>query len=404
MKNTSLIIILLSITISFSVPTHAATALYAGGSVYYGRDYAINELKQSGFSHVIVWTIHIEADGSLGFNAEFPLVANGEYIGDSSYPAFRSDITSLKSGATSIERLEFGLSSAGSGTYANVRKLLECQQAHCGTGPNSILYRNFRALRDAFPSVDALNNDDESTYHLSTAVPFHVMLADIGFKTAVVPYQVRSFWQSFINQVNDARPGSVDLLYLQVYAGGAGNDPCSWDLGLPVIAGLWSRFDSPASMQSRMQSWKQRCGISGGFVWLYDDIDNSPRVGQYAAAINAVFDGSPVPGPEPLEKGVAKTGLSAPQGGELRYTFAVPAGVAGVSISISGGTGDADLYVNHGTVPTTQAGSSNDCRPYTNGNNESCSQQLSPFSAGTYHVMLHGYRGFSGVRLVADYF
>ena len=37
----------------------------------------INELKNSGFNTVIVWTIHIESNGDLGFNGEFPLVQNG---------------------------------------------------------------------------------------------------------------------------------------------------------------------------------------------------------------------------------------------------------------------------------------------------------------------------------------
>ncbi len=275
--------------------SYGVSGVYGGGPVYKHRDYAISELKNSGFTHVIVWTIHIEADGSLGFNGEFPLVKNGSYIGDQYYPNFREDIASLKSGATSITRVEFGLSGWGSGTYNNVRDLLSCNESYCGTGSNSILYRNFLALKNAFPGVDALNNDDEGTYDLNSAVPFHIMLSDIGFKTAVVPYTNKSFWQSFINQVNAARSGAVDLSYLQVYAGGAGNNPCNWDLGLPLIAGLWSKDDSPSEVQSRMQNWKNNCGIDGGFMWLYDDFDNSPLVAQYANAINSVFDATTPP-------------------------------------------------------------------------------------------------------------
>ena len=65
---------------------------------------------------------------------------------------------------------------------------------------------------------------------------------------------------------------------------------------------------------------------------------------------------------------------------------------------MSGGSGDADLYVRRGSAPTT---STYDCRPYKSGNAESCS--FDPAQAGTYHVMLVGYSAFSGVSLVGDY-
>ncbi|GLS24711.1 hypothetical protein GCM10007877_04250 [Marinibactrum halimedae] len=275
----------------------AVSGIYAGGPVYRERGYAINELKNSGFTNLVVWTIHIESDGSLGFNGEFPLVEDGVYIGDQTHPNFRSDIASLKTGNTSITRVEFGLSAAGSGTYDAVRDLLNCQNGRCQTDPSSILYRNFQALKEAFPSVDAVNNDDESEYHVESAAAFHIMLADIGFKTAIVPYTRQSFWRSFVNEVNGARPGTVDALYLQNYAGGSGNNPCSWDLGIPVYPGLWSRNDSPSRVESRMRDWNNRCGsvVEGGFMWLYDDFDNSPSVAQYAQAINNVFGSTPPP-------------------------------------------------------------------------------------------------------------
>lgn len=295
-------LVVLSTLLSTSMNSQAASGVYAGGPLYQHPEYSIDELKASGFTNVISWTIHIESDGSLGFNGEFPLVSNGVYIGDNSYPNFRSELASLKTGVTSVTRLELGLSAAGSGTYDNVRDLLNCGESHCGTGPSSILYRNFEALKTAFPSVDALNNDDEASYHLNSAVAFHIMLADLGFKTAIVPYTYKSFWQSFVTQVNQARPNAVDALYLQVYAGGASNNPCNWDLGLPVYGGLWSRDDSPSAVQNTMQNWKNTCDeiVKGGFMWLYDDFDNSEQVAAYAAAINSVFDDT-LPNPGKIE-------------------------------------------------------------------------------------------------------
>ena len=276
-----------------SISSFAESGVYGGGPVYLERNYSINELKASGFTNIVVWTIHIESDGRFNFNAEFPLVENGAYVGDLLHPNFKSDIASLKTGGSLINRVEFGLSGYGSSTFTNVRDLLNCTASHCGTGPNSILYRNFSALKAAFPTVDALNNDDENTYDIASAVPFHIMLADIGFKVAIVPYTQKSFWQSLVSQVNAARPGTIDVLYLQAYAGGSSNNPCSWDLGIPVYPGLWSRDYSPSGIQTKMQSWKNTCPdlVKGGFMWLYDDFDNSSQVAAYAAAINDVFEG-----------------------------------------------------------------------------------------------------------------
>ncbi|WP_305080374.1 MULTISPECIES: S8 family peptidase [Microbulbifer] len=120
-----------------------------------------------------------------------------------------------------------------------------------------------------------------------------------------------------------------------------------------------------------------------------------------AAAVAAVSGGGgpdPDPGTGVLENGVAETGLSGNSGDELFFTLEVPAGASNLQFEISGGSGDADLYVRFGSAPTT---STYDCRPYLNGNNETCS--ISNAQAGTYHVMLRGYTSFSGVDLVGSF-
>lgn len=99
-----------------------------------------------------------------------------------------------------------------------------------------------------------------------------------------------------------------------------------------------------------------------------------------------------------LEKGVPVTGLSGSSGQSLAFTLEVPAGATGLVFTMSGGSGDADLYVKAGSAPTD---TSYDCRPYKYGNNESCSF-ASP-SAGSWHVRIKGYSAFSGVALVGDY-
>ena len=99
-----------------------------------------------------------------------------------------------------------------------------------------------------------------------------------------------------------------------------------------------------------------------------------------------------------LEKGVPQEGLSGAAGQSLDFTMDVPSGAANLVFALSGGSGDADLYVRFGSAPTDSA---YDCRPYRSGNAESCSF-ASP-SAGTWYVRVKGYSAFSGVSLVGDY-
>ncbi|GGQ28761.1 peptidase S8 [Shewanella litoralis] len=103
-------------------------------------------------------------------------------------------------------------------------------------------------------------------------------------------------------------------------------------------------------------------------------------------------------GDNELEKGVVKTGLAGAKNDELYYSLDVPAGATNLSFTMSGGTGDADMYVQYGASPTT---SSYDCRPWKSGNAESC--PIATAQSGTYYVMVQGYSAFSGVSLVANY-
>ena len=103
-------------------------------------------------------------------------------------------------------------------------------------------------------------------------------------------------------------------------------------------------------------------------------------------------------GPATLQNGVPVTGLSGAQGSQQFWTLTVPAGATNLQFQTSGGSGDADLYVRHGSAPTTDT---YDCGPVTSDNNETCSF-ASP-AAGTWHVMVYGYGAYSGATLVGSY-
>lgn len=93
-----------------------------------------------------------------------------------------------------------------------------------------------------------------------------------------------------------------------------------------------------------------------------------------------------------------QTNLSGTAGSVQYYSVNVPANSKNLIITISGGTGDADLYVKYNQVPTT---ASYDCRPYLSGNNENCT--LTTPNAGIYHIMIRGGGIFSGLTLAASY-
>ncbi len=99
-----------------------------------------------------------------------------------------------------------------------------------------------------------------------------------------------------------------------------------------------------------------------------------------------------------LTNDVAQTNLLSSNGQSLYFKFEVPAGASNLSFSIQGGVGDADLYVQYATQPTLDI---YDCRPYLNGNNESCT--ISNIQTGTYHVMIRAFKAFSGVNLLAHF-
>ncbi|WP_309242999.1 M4 family metallopeptidase [Hyalangium versicolor] len=134
-------------------------------------------------------------------------------------------------------------------------------------------------------------------------------------------------------------------------------------------------------------------------------VQAAQALGYDAATVQAVTDawlavGVPPPPPvtSPLSNGVPVSSLSGSSGSKKYYTLEVPAGQSSISFNTSGGTGDADLYVRAGSVPTASA---YDCRPYTSGNAETCS--FTNPAAGTWYVMIVGYSSYSGLTLTGTY-
>ncbi|MFW2373094.1 MAG: PPC domain-containing protein [Gammaproteobacteria bacterium] len=78
------------------------------------------------------------------------------------------------------------------------------------------------------------------------------------------------------------------------------------------------------------------------------------------------------------------------------FKVTVPAGNTTLDVSTFGGSGDADLYVRYGALPTS---ANWDTRPYLNGNNEYA--RMTNIVAGEWYIGIYGYNGYSGLNLQA---
>src|SRR5437763_15729089 len=84
--------------------------ILGGGPVYKHIPINIRELKKSGFSELIVWSVEVNSTGDLNLNGEFPLTSAGAYIGNETYPDFPADLTKIKRGTVTRGTLSIGSS------------------------------------------------------------------------------------------------------------------------------------------------------------------------------------------------------------------------------------------------------------------------------------------------------
>ncbi len=286
------ILLLVLMAMAFSGQTASAqtgfTGIFGGGPFYKNAANNITEIENSGFTEAIVWSVEVNSTGDLNFNGEFPLTSGGVYVGNETYPNFPADMAQLKQGT--VKRVTFSVGSSNFGDWEDITALVQAQ----GTGPTSILYKDFQALKAAIPALDAIDFDDENSFNSPTTIAFGVMLGQLGYHVMPDPFDDSSYWTNVVSQMNSQLPGTVDGVHLQAYAGGSGNSPCvGWNFGsVPVFPGLWDQDDTPSQVESIMSGWHSQCGIVGGFMWLYDDFVGTGLAAQYASAINTAVGGS----------------------------------------------------------------------------------------------------------------
>jgi hypothetical protein len=368
-----IVILLLSV---LGLSTQAAFAqtgyigIFGGGPFYKNAENNIREIQNSGFTEAIVWSVEVSSTGNLNLNGEFPLTSNGVYIGNETHPDFASNLALLKQG--NVKRITLSIGSSNYGDWEDITSLVNSQ----GTGPSSILYQDFQALKTAIPALDAIDFDDENSFNLDTTVQFGVMLGNLGYHVLPDAYDNNTYWMDVVSEINSQLPGTADGVHLQVYAGGTGNNPCSstWSFGsVPVYPGLWDHVDSTKQVQAIMTKWHETCSISGGFMWIYDDFVGSGLAAKYAQAmeVGVGYSGFALSGSPTVylnENATAKTTIKITDLGGFNGTVSLATSSlpSGVTASIQG-QGKSQQVVfkatpeaTTGFAPVTVTGTSGD--------------------------------------------
>jgi len=144
-------------------------------------------------------------------------------------------------------------------------------------------------------------------------------------------------------------------------------------------------FDCKSTTSSSNESCEignAQAGVYYVMVQAWNAITNVSLTGSYSEGNTA----------EPINR--VENNISVAANNWSRYTQNLDAGYSAFTVNISGGNGDADLYVNFAS-PSTE--SVYQCRPFKNGNLETCN--IDNPQAGTWFIDLKGYSSASGVTL-----
>ena len=186
--------------------------------------------------------------------------------------------------------------------------------------------------------------------------------------------------------------GAVNLAF--ELSGGTG------DADLLVAQGrepTMSDYDCPSQSSGNVERCDFAAPAAGTWRVLVDGFqayDGVTLVARFEAPV------APPVGPasERLTNGVAVPGLSGAAQSERRFHIEVPADATTLSFVLSGGTGDADLYVAQGREPSL---ADSDCESDSSTNDERCDFVV--MGASRFDVLVRGYESFAAATLVANH-
>ena len=296
--------------------------LYAWGlflekySAGLSNDAQVQQVTGSGFTTVILWTLHVRPNGDLVYNdpaADGKGIVNGGGF-NPAYTYLVDLVRALKRPGSSVTRVVFGIGSGGKDVkdFTNIFNLIQ-------QGRLDVLQRNFEVLAQAL-GIDGFDLDNEDQLpgfpkppdlprpdQLAVAermATFTLMLHKIRPTVTYGVYTDLYFWLECLRRVylGNTNRQAVGWMNLQCYAGGEYNDPAAWvdalrksttPLGIPspaafVVPGYWVRNptdnvhcgpgratngDCPLAIRRILQLLKPRNpGMTGAFIWNSFDV------------------------------------------------------------------------------------------------------------------------------------
>jgi hypothetical protein len=96
--------------LAFAGSAVAESAVYGGGPFYSGGTPVMDDLRASGFTTVMLWSIHVDANGDLHMNDQ-PLIEDGVYVGPNT--SWSAELATLKQAPTSVNRIEVSIGAGG---------------------------------------------------------------------------------------------------------------------------------------------------------------------------------------------------------------------------------------------------------------------------------------------------
>jgi leucyl aminopeptidase len=240
------------------------------------------------------------------------------------------------------------------------------------------------AFRNSGQDVVGVLQLDMTNYRLGTGVDMQVIT---DYSNAAM--------KQFLGDLFDAYLAPLGLTRGRYTCGYGCSDHASWTSAGYPSAMMFEAGDENGNYFPYIHSSSDTMANMG------DSAANSAKFARFGLAFlgelgkTASDDGDTDGGA--LANGVAVDGIGKTSG-SITFHLDVPARSTRLVFTISGGSGNADLYMKRGSVPTDV---SFDCRPLKPGNAEACGLVVP--RAGTYYVKLKANPSFEGVSLKASY-
>jgi hypothetical protein len=291
-----------------------------------GLSARIRQTSSSGFTSVLLWSLHVNAAnaqkgialGDFHWNDTALVVTqNGQAVFDPGgvFTQLASSLNALLQGGT-VTKIFFSIGSGGTTDFATITSLISTAAGQ------TLLKNNFSALLKALPMVTGFDFDDEDDYKVNTIAWLTEMLAT-SYNTTITycPYWDQHFWEQCLEQVyHDMGKQPVAWWNLQCYSGGLYNQPLGWvnyvksnqkangvanpnTFIVPGYAAMNSEGDGPGMCPPDICNTLSpfRNAIQGAFIWNSGHIfqdgtglcnGGTATVSQYAAAITNGLNGN----------------------------------------------------------------------------------------------------------------